>query len=145
MFYFLFVGYWMVIENYDEFVRCVPIGARVRVLSRTVPGYISDCGLIGEIFRVTSYHKISSGYNIVNCDGDYFFPGDLEILETGLLDLGELSEVDYRKLLRRCWVGDDVFYYMGFNGCRHVVIDDSFKNGCEARCFEFGCASFVEE
>ena len=117
----------MVISDYEEFKRCVPIGARVRVLSKTVPGfsYDAEC-FVGKQFRVSGYAKTYCGKLVVVCDGNYYFPGDLEILKSSVLDLGELSEVDYRKLLRRCWVGEIAYYYMGFNGCRHVVIDDSF-------------------
>ena len=117
----------MVISDYEEFKRLVPIGARVLVLSKTVPGfsYDAEC-FIGKHLRVSGYSKTYCGKLVVVCDGNYYFPGDLEILKSSVLDLCELADLDYRKLLRRCWVGEVEYYYMGFNGCRHVVIDDSF-------------------
>ena len=106
----------MVILDYEEFKRFVPIGSSVRVLNKTVPGfsYDADC-FVGKYLSVDGYTKTYCGKLVVVCDRNYYFPGDLEIVA-----------VDYRNLLRRCWVGEVAHYYMGFNGCRHVVIDDSF-------------------
>jgi hypothetical protein len=47
----------MVISDYEEFKRCVPIGSSVRVLNKTVPGfsYDADC-FVGKYLSVDGYN-----------------------------------------------------------------------------------------